>query len=166
MPPAQLLDSLPIPLVFVAFAVFTMLFYEAGFRLGRWWQERTPGEQEGPTGMLVGSILALLAFLLAVTMGMAADRFDARRAIVLAEANAIGTAYLRAGYLPEPASSQIRELLREYVPLRIVVTDSTDIHGDIAQSVEIQNDLGDHRGRGATTTRATSSRCSSNRSTT
>ena len=37
-----------------------------------------PGEQEGPTGMLVGAILALLAFLLAVTMGMAADRFDAR----------------------------------------------------------------------------------------
>ena len=60
-----------------------MLFYEAGFRLGRWWQDRTPGEQEGPTGMLVGSILALLAFLLAVTMGMAADRFDARRALVL-----------------------------------------------------------------------------------
>ena len=56
--------------------------------------------------MLVGSILALLAFLLAVTMGMAADRFDARRALVLAEANAIGTTYLRAGYLPEPASSQ------------------------------------------------------------
>ena len=100
MPNAQLLDSLPILLVFVAFAVIAMLFYEAGFRLGRWWQDRTPGEQEGPTGMLVGSILALLAFLLAVTMGMAADRFDARRAIVLDEANAIGTAYLRAGYLP------------------------------------------------------------------
>ena len=57
-------------------------------------------------------------------MGMASDRFDARRGIVLDEANSIGTTYLRAGYLPEPASSQIRELLREYVPLRIVVTDA------------------------------------------
>jgi hypothetical protein len=118
-----------------------MLFYEGGFRLGRWWQDRTPGEQEGPTGMLVGSILALLAFLLAVTMGMAADRFDARRAIVLAEANAIGTAYLRAGYLPQPASDQVRELLREYVPLRIVLTASKDIQADIAKSVEIQNEI-------------------------
>ena len=118
--PSQLLDTLPVPLVFVAFAIVTMICYEVGFRLGRWWQVRTPGEQEGPTGMLVGSILALLAFLLAVTMGMAADRFDARRSLVLAEANAIGTAYLRAGYLPEPASSQARELLRQYVPLRIV----------------------------------------------
>ena len=74
--------------------------------------------------MIVGSILALLAFLLAVTMSMASDRFDTRRGIVLDEANSIGTTYLRAGYLPEPASSQIRQLLREYVPLRIVVTDA------------------------------------------
>lgn len=141
MPTAQLLDSLPIMMVFVAFAIFTLACYEIGFRIGRWYQERTPGEQEGPTGMLVGSILALLAFLLAVTMGMASDRFDARRANVLAEANDIGTTYLRAGYLPEPASSQIRELLREYVPLRIVVTDADDVQADIARSVEIQNQI-------------------------
>ncbi len=141
MPSSQLLDSLPIPLVFVAFALFTMLCYEIGFRIGRWYQERTPGEQEGPTGMLVGSILALLAFLLAVTMGMASDRFDARRATVLAEANDIGTTYLRAGYLPEPASSEIRELLREYVPIRITVTDANDIQSDIDRSVVIQNQI-------------------------
>jgi hypothetical protein len=134
VPPGQLLDTLPVPLIFVAFAIVTMVCYEVGFRLGRWWQVRTPGEQEGPTGMLVGSILALLAFLLAVTMGMAADRFDARRALVLAEANAIGTTYLRAGYLPEPASSEARELLRQYVPLRIVVTDANDLQADIDQS--------------------------------
>jgi hypothetical protein len=135
--PSQLLDALPIPLVFVAFAIVTMVCYEVGFRLGRWWQVRTPGEQEGPTGMLVASILALLAFLLAVTMGMASDRFDARRLIVLDEANAIGTAYLRAGYIPEPASSQARELLREYVPLRIVITASKDIQADIEHSKAI-----------------------------
>jgi hypothetical protein len=141
MLPSQLLDSLPIGGVFIAFALVTLVCYEAGFRLGRWWQERTPGEQEGPTGMLVGSILALQAFLLAVTIGMASDRFDARRGIVLAEANAIGTTYLRAGYLPEPASSEIRELLRQYVPLRIVVTDSTDIEADIASSNAILGQL-------------------------
>jgi hypothetical protein len=141
MPTPQVLDSLPIVLVFVVFAVFTMLCYEAGFRLGRWWQERTPGEQEGPTGMLVGSILALLAFLLAVTMGMASDRFDTRRALVLAEANSIGTTYLRAGYLPEPASSQIRELLRQYVPVRITLTDPNDLQADIDRSIQIQAQL-------------------------
>jgi hypothetical protein len=141
MPSTQILDALPIFGVFVAFAIFTMLCYEIGFRVGRWWQDREPGEQEGPTGLLVGSILALLAFLLAVTMGMASDRFDARRGVVLNEANAIGTTYLRAGYLPEPASSQIRELLRRYVPLRITLTDSDNLVGDIADSQEILTEL-------------------------
>lgn len=134
MPTIQLLDSLPVAGVFVLFAVLALAFYEGGFIIGRWWQDREPGEQEGPTGVIVGSVLALLAFLLAVTMGMAADRFDARRAIVLSEANAIGTTYLRAGYLPEPASSDIRELLREYVPLRIRTSTSAPVQTDIQKS--------------------------------
>jgi hypothetical protein len=138
---SQLLDPIPIGVAFFLFALIMLAVYEAGFRIGRWHQERTPGEQEGPAGMLVGSILALLAFLLAVTMGMAADRYDARRAIVLNEANAIGTTYLRAGYLPEPASSRSRELLREYVPLRIVVTAQTDPSAILARSQQIQNEL-------------------------
>lgn len=137
----QLLDAFPIGAVFILFAIVAMACYEGGFRLGRWWQNREPGEQEGPTGVLVGSILALLAFLLAVTMGMAADRFDTRRAIVLDEANSIGTTYLRAGYLPEPASGQIRELLRKYVPLRIQLTASGDIEADIKKSAEILSQL-------------------------
>lgn len=141
MPTPQLLDTLPIAEIFLMFALVMLVCYEGGFRIGRWWQDRTPGEQEGPTSMLVGSMLALLAFLLAVTMGMAADRFDARRAIVLAEANAIQTTYLRAGYLPEPASTKSRELLREYVPLRIVVTAATDPQAGIDASVAILQQL-------------------------
>jgi hypothetical protein len=81
-----------------------------------------PGEQEGPTGVLVSSILALMAFLLAVTMGMASDRFDTRRQLVVEEANAISKTYLEADYLPQPAADQIKELLREYLPLRIATT--------------------------------------------
>ncbi len=137
----QLLDSLPILGVFVVFAVLCLAAYEVGFRIGSWWQERTPDEKEGPTGMLVGSILALMAFLLAVTMGMASDRFDARRGLVLEEANSIGTTYLRAGYLPEPTSTEIRQLLREYVPLRINVADRSQLAANFARSGEILADL-------------------------
>jgi len=50
----QLLDSLPILGVFVVVAVVCLAAYEVGFRIGSWWQERTPDEKEGPTGMLVG----------------------------------------------------------------------------------------------------------------
>src|SRR6478752_1955555 len=115
----QLLDSLPILGAFAAFAIFSMICYEIGFRIGRWWQDREPGEQEGPTGVIVGGLLGLMAFLLAVTMSMASDRFDTRRGLVVSEANAITASYLQADYLPEPGASELKALLREYLPLRI-----------------------------------------------
>jgi hypothetical protein len=137
----QLLDSLPVAGVFVVFAIITLICYEVGFRVGRWWQDRMPGEQEGPTDMLVGSLLALMAFVLAITMGMAADRFDARRGLVLDEANSIGTTYLRAGYLPEPSSGAIRQLLREYAPLRVNVADRAQLEANFDRSAEILEQL-------------------------
>jgi hypothetical protein len=136
----QTLDGIPVLGVFVLIVVVTLVFYEAGFRLGRWWQVRTPGEQEA-TGVLVGSIVGLLAFLLAITMGMASDRFDARRGLVLEEANAIGTTYLRAGYLPEPARTEIRDRLREYAPLRVATSDRDQVQANIDRSVVLQNEI-------------------------
>jgi hypothetical protein len=138
---AQLLDPLPVGIVFILFAIVTLVFYEVGFRLGRWWQDRLPGEQEGPTDVLVGSLLALMAFLLAVTMGMASDRFDARRGTVLAEANAIGKAYLQSDYLPKPSAEAMKELLREYVPLRIASGDSAVVSTNVVRSRQIQDEM-------------------------
>jgi hypothetical protein len=134
MPTTNPLEDAPVLLIFAIFAAFSFVAYEVGFRVGHWWQARTPGVQEGPTGVLVGSLLALLAFLLAITMGMASDRFDTRRGLVLEEANSMGTTFLRAGYLPEPASSEIRNLLREYVPLRIAPSDRATLLANIQRS--------------------------------
>lgn len=137
----QLVDSLPIVGIFAGFAIIALCALECGYRLGFWWQAGKPEEKEGPTPMIVGSLLALMAFLLAITMGMASERFDGRRALVLAEANALGTTYLRSGYLPAPASGQIRILLRQYVPLRIATNDMEDNRRKIARSVEVQAEL-------------------------
>jgi hypothetical protein len=139
--PQQTLDSIPIPLVFVLIVTVLLVGFEIGFRGGRWWQDRTPEDTQGPTATFVGSLLALMAFLLAITMGMASDRFDARRGLVLAEANAIGTTYLRAGYLPAPIGDESRELLREYVPLRINSSDRASLASNIARSEEIHAEL-------------------------
>jgi hypothetical protein len=135
--PTSPLEDAPVLLIFAVFAVISFVAYEIGFQIGHWYQARTPGVQEGPTGVLVGSLLALLAFLLAITMGMASDRFDTRRGLVLEEANAMGTTYLRAGYLPEPASSKIRNLLREYVPLRVSTSDRATLLANIQRSEEL-----------------------------
>ena len=138
---SQLLDPIPVTFVFVGFIIVALVTSEIGFRIGRWWQLRSPGQQEGPTEMLVGSILAMLAFLLAVTMGMASDRFDARRVLVRDEANSIGTTFLRAGYLAEPYGKNIQNLLREYVPLRIESRDETQLEADYARSKTIHDQL-------------------------
>jgi hypothetical protein len=137
----QFLDAIPIGGVFLVFAIVALMASEGGYRLGRWWQRRKPEEKEGPTPMIVGSLLALMAFLLAITTGMASERFNARRALVLAEANAMSTAYLRAGYLSEPASAEARRLLREYVPLRIAPTDAETLMTNIGRSVELHDAL-------------------------
>ena len=134
---SQFLDTIPIFVVILLFAIITFACYEGGFRLGRWWQDRMPGEQEGPTGVLVGSLLALMAFLLAVTMSMASDRFDTRRGMVLAEANAISKAYLEAGYMPEAQTEEMRELLRQYLPLRIATSDPAQLQANIQRSAEL-----------------------------
>jgi hypothetical protein len=135
------LDAFPIAVVIAMFAVITLGCYEIGYRIGRWWQSRMPGEQEGPTGTLVGALLGLMAFLLAVTMGMAADRFDARRGMVLAEANAIGTAYLQADYMPEVQTAQMRALLREYLPLRIATGDPSQLQANLQRSQELHAEM-------------------------
>ncbi|MEZ5942866.1 MAG: hypothetical protein R3C18_15850 [Planctomycetaceae bacterium] len=138
----QSLDMVPIIGVFVAVSLVTVLMLEGGYRLGTWWQARTVEEKEGPTAMIVGSLLAIMGFLLAITMGMSLERFDKRRELVLAEANAIGTTYLRAGFFPEPTSNEIRGLLREYASLRVVdVRDPERISVRIQQSNEIHAKL-------------------------
>jgi hypothetical protein len=79
--------------------------------------------------------------LLAFMTSIAADRFGARRALVLEEANAVGTAYLRAGYLPEPYPAESRDLLREYVDVRLEAVEPGQAEAAIARSEEIQLDL-------------------------
>ncbi len=135
----QLLDAVPIWVIFVALVAITMIGYQAGYLIGVWHQARTPDEKEGPAGALVASLLATLAFLVAVTMSMASDRFDTRRGLVLEEANAIGTTYLRAGFLPAPNDEDVRTLLREYVPLRIASADPEDLRTSIERSEEIHD---------------------------
>lgn len=138
----QLLDQVSTLGVFAVFALVSLVVYEVSFRAGRWWQARTPDvDEEGVSGVLVGSLLALMAFLLAVTMGMASDRYDTRRQLVVDEANMIETAYLRAGTIPSPASEHVRELLREYAPLRVVPDDDAALEAALVRAEEIQDEL-------------------------
>ena len=139
----QLLDAVPQIVVFAAIFIAMLLAFEIGFRIGAWREKRQPDEKDGPTSTLVGALLALMAFLIAITMGMASDRFDTRRGLVQEEANDIQTAYLRAGYLPQPTGDQIRAILREYVPLRMTATNQAQLQANIAQGRVLINQAWD-----------------------
>jgi hypothetical protein len=92
-------------------------------------------------GAIVGAILGLLAFLIAFTFGMAASRFELRRGLVVDEANAIGTTYLRAALVPEPHRKEIRTLLRNYVDVRLEAVESGIAEPAVARSEELQGQL-------------------------
>lgn len=135
------LDVVPIGLLFVALCVFMGLALEGGYRLGRWRLARTQDEKVTPIGAMVGSILALFAFMLAFTFGMAGSRFEARRQAVLDEANAIGTTYLRAQLLREPQKGESAKHLREYVDVRVRGVQNSNVEEAIDRSEAIQQQL-------------------------
>jgi hypothetical protein len=95
------------------------VFAELGYRLGR----RVNVAEGDPTLSQAMSwqatLLGLLGLLIGFSFAMAVARFDARRQLVVDEANAIGTAYLRADVLDDAAAREVRELLRRYVDVRL-----------------------------------------------
>jgi len=131
------LDSVPIWLLFVLILSIAGFSLEAGYRYGLRRHRRSADEQVTPVGAIVGSILALFAFLLAFTFGMAANRFDDRRQAVLNEANAIGTTYLRTRLLPEPQRGTSARFLREYADVRIQGVQTRHVPESVKRSEEL-----------------------------
>jgi hypothetical protein len=132
-------DVLPLWGVFVTTVILVLLAHEIGYRLGAMRQKAQVHEKEAPVGAMVAATLGLLAFLLAFTFGLAANLFQAKREVLLDEANAIGTTYLRADFLPDEQRAAVRDLLREYVDVRLAAVETGDMNPAIKRSEEIQN---------------------------
>jgi hypothetical protein len=119
MPDTIWFERLPVWAIFGGTLLLILASIAAGRRWGASHRESATAEQDSPVGAMVTASLGLLAFILAFTFGMAGTRFEARRHVVVDEANAIGTCFLRAEMLPPPHDETVRKLLREYVDLRI-----------------------------------------------
>ena len=113
------LGRIPLWALYALTIIISLLAVEAGFRLGRWRRLHSQREHEAPVGSMVAAALGLLAFMLTFTFGIAASRFETRRHLVLDDANAIGTAFLRADFLTEPHRTEVKNLLRKYVAARV-----------------------------------------------
>jgi hypothetical protein len=92
-----------------------------------------------------GVIFALLGLLLAFTFTGAAQRFDTRRDLIVTEANAIGTAYLRVDLAPEAAQPALRAAFKRYIASRVAVNqgvrDFETFKAKLAESNAIQKEV-------------------------
>ncbi|WP_068471368.1 hypothetical protein [Candidatus Protochlamydia phocaeensis] len=137
----SLFNIIPLWGVFIFIFLVVLLAFEGGVLLGKRHRLITEKEDRSPIGSIVAASLGLLAFLLAFSFGMGAAKFDERRELVLDEANAIGTTYLRAGYLADPYQTRIRTLLREYVAIRVEALKPEKLEEALKQSDALQDQL-------------------------
>jgi hypothetical protein len=112
------LDSWPLAVVGLAVFAALLIAVEAGYR-GYRWLRRGVDESAHSPDFLLSAALGLLSLLLGFTFSLDLARYDARRALVTQEANAIGTMWRRTQTLPEPYKGLYRDLIQHYAPVRL-----------------------------------------------
>jgi hypothetical protein len=116
---------------------------------GRWLGRRAIaqyGEARAPSvSSLEAAVFALMGLLIAFTFSGALDRFDKRRAQIVDEANAIGTAWLRLDLVPASAQAGLRQSFRDYVDSRIAtyqkLPDLQAARAELARSSALQSQI-------------------------
>jgi len=101
-------------------------------------------EERGDLGLVRTAALTLLGLIIGFSFAMAVSRYDQRKNFEEAEANAIGTEYLRADILPPAEAAKLRDLLRSYLDQRIafyVARDSGQIAQINAETARLQAEL-------------------------
>jgi hypothetical protein len=104
-------------LVVCALFVTMVALQQFGRSLGE--RHRRLGRDKGGTSPAEGAVYGLLSLFMAFTFSGAGTRFEARRHLVVQEANAIGTAWLRLDVLPMEYQPHLRDLFRQYVDARL-----------------------------------------------
>ncbi len=122
-----------------------LLLLEVGRRLGTRRLAADPQGARQGLGVVEGAVFSLLGLLIAFTFSGAANRFDARRELIIAEANAIGTAWLRIDALPASRQPAMRELFRQYLDARLAtyqkLPDFDAAEAELARSSQLQGEI-------------------------
>ncbi len=122
------------------------LAIEVGYRLGARRSASMSAAQREHVGGIQSAFLGVLALLLGFTFSLALQRFDSRSEAVVEEANAIGTAYLRIGLLPQPFQDEARKVATRYIDLRVesgahTQVDRASLDPLRAKSMQAQDEL-------------------------
>ncbi len=105
-------------LMFLPSVLVMWLSSQLGAVLGR--RRPLKDDEREDFGIVQTATLTLLALIIGFSFSMAISRYDQRKNYEEAEANAIGTEYVRAGLLPAADAATIRIHLRKYLDLRIL----------------------------------------------
>jgi len=134
------LISLPLAILLM---LGMLVLLELGRRLGR--RKLEENQEIGSPGALDGALFALFGLLLAFSFSGAAARFDARRELVVEEANDIATAWLRLDLLAPEARDDLHQLFRSYLDSRVAtyrkIPEFELAHEEIGRSTELQQQI-------------------------
>jgi hypothetical protein len=122
-----------------------LLSIEIGYQTGRRRWPRLPEGIHSIAGPIEASVFGLMGLLVTFTFYGAASRFDARRNLIVQEANAIGTAYLRLDLIGLEGQPQLREDFRQYARSRLAVSkkmpDIEAVNAELAHCASLQNEI-------------------------
>jgi hypothetical protein len=131
----------------LVFFVIQWVAQAIGAWLGRRHTARGAAPAEG-VGVVVGGMLGLLAFVLALTLSFATTRFEERREGTLLEANALGTAWLRAKAIGHPRGEELAKLFEDYTKIRAdfirAPADREVVRAINDRTSELQNRIWEH----------------------
>lgn len=141
-----MLDIASIGLTLALGLFFGMLLaIEVGRRLGMKSQADDQQTDKTSAGLIDGAVFGLMGLLIAFTFSGAATRLDHRRDLVINEANAIGTAYLRLNLLPVESQPPLRDLFRQYLDARLEVfqkiPDMAAAEASLVRANNLQNQI-------------------------
>ncbi len=141
----NIIDTFSPWLLGVIFVAVLSLVIEAGYQFGRFQRKENSGLDKHPVeSSVTGTVLGLLAFILAFTFGGSASRFSQMRALALEDAIAIENVWVRTDFLPAAERTAARQLLREYQELRVDAVTANDlgrVDKVLHRSEDIQNEL-------------------------
>src|SRR5215510_1242841 len=113
---------------------------------GDFFHKRAPlnADKREDFSVVRNAALTLLALIIGFSFSMAVSRYDQRKNYEEAEANAIGTEYVRADLLPAEDAAKVRALLRDYVDQRVLfytTRDAQRVRQIDARTAQLQTEL-------------------------
>src|SRR4051812_42675039 len=115
-----------------------LLCAELGYWLGRREMRADPERGRMGTGIIEAALLGLLGLILAFAFSGASSRLASRRELIIREANAMGTAYLRVDVLPADAQPEMRDRFKRYVEQRLQVYRTPDLQTTLAEQAKAE----------------------------